>query len=529
MYKNNFHVDKTIVETQYFASFNVSSKETQNLVPNKETQNLVPNKETQNLASNKETQNLASNKETQNLVPNKETQNLVPNKETQNLVPNKETQNLVPNKETQNLASLPMKKKCCLIIDPATCKDYMVPRFHKRDIEVIAVFTDSLLSFFKEFSALTAEQIHELVKIELEGMSFDKIYYLWEFDNLECFKSLFSEYNVLNIINANEYSIETTAKLCKLFEFEFNPDHVIKTLLSKYDVNEVCSEKGVKVCREIENVGSELSSEKKSTLEEWGYPLFVKPVHGCGSLGAMKIDSYDELTNYLKSNTHSSVLIQEYLKGEEFIVDVVSYQGQHYISVLCTYKKDYIDNLPIYNYVENVSFTSSHAKEMIDYIISVLDSVGWVNGMTHNELMYTENGPRLIEVNCRQSGAHNCVNKIASFSHGRDQFDILLDSICNPDDLEKYNCLPHEKNHCRVIFLNNFTPNRIYKRFNVEKIEHLPSYKEHDFFIKPGSELPVASSLAEVVGNLLLLNEDKQQLEKDYETIYKMMLNDGLF
>lgn len=59
---------------------------------------------------------------------------------------------------------------------------------------------------------------------------------------------------------------------------------------------------------------------------DWKYPLIVKPRSGSGSRGIVKVDTPAELTKLERS---SELLVQEYLPGEEFSVDVfANAQGQ---------------------------------------------------------------------------------------------------------------------------------------------------------------------------------------------------------
>ena len=421
-----------------------------------------------------------------------------------------------------------MKRKCCLVIDPVTCRDYMVDKFAKKNIIVFAVFTDSLLRFFNEFSSLTPEEIHAVVKAELGETKFDHIYYLWEYNKLAEFQDSLSEYDVFHVINGNEYSLEITREICRLYDVDFNSSETVQIVQSKYEVNEICRSKGIRVCREIKKDDSVLNDFEKRQIEEWGYPVFAKPVHGCGSLGVSKLFNESDVIGYLETNTHSSVLLQEYLKGKEYFIDVVSYHGQHFVSFVGVYKKDDIDNVPVYNYAEIVSFSSLIAKKLIIYIKKILNSVGWENGLSHNEIIFTDNGPVLVEINGRQSGAHNYINKMAYYAYGKDQFDILIDCICN-NEIARHEFYPEEAEFARYICLNNFKENKVMREFNVEKINRLSSYKEHAIFIKTGEKLPVAKSLAEVIGNVMLVNKDKRQLGKDYTVIYNMMLNEELF
>ncbi len=61
--------------------------------------------------------------------------------------------------------------------------------------------------------------------------------------------------------------------------------------------------------------------DQSFNADEWNFPLIVKPRSASGSRGVIKVNSPEELA---KLNRSSALLVQEYLPGEEYSVDVWS-------------------------------------------------------------------------------------------------------------------------------------------------------------------------------------------------------------
>ena len=269
-----------------------------------------------------------------------------------------------------------------------------------------------------------------------------------------------------------------------------------------------------------------------SQIASIGYPMFAKPINGCGSLGIFKISNYRDLDFFLAEKHNDIFIIQEFLKGNEYFVDMVSYKGIHYVSMVGRYDKELINNIPVYISAESVPFTSVEAKAAINYIRKILDCIGWENGLTHNELMLTDEGPRLIEINPRQSGGHNYINKLALYSHGKDQFDIFISHVLE-DEQPKNEAISKDSNKeeisARFVLLNNLTYERPMTEFNAKKVINLDSYKEHVLFFKTGERIPVTKSLADTIGQIMLVNKNRKQIENDTKTILNLLKNNELF
>merc|ERR1712176_1139326 len=94
--------------------------------------------------------------------------------------------------------------------------------------------------------------------------------------------------------------------------------------------------------------------------------------------------------------------------GEEYIVDCISHKGKH-ICVAIWYQGKRRD-LPwnptsiITTYNELLEPKGKEQDALVDYTFKMLDAVGFKNGISHNELMFTERGPILIEINARMHG-----------------------------------------------------------------------------------------------------------------------------
>lgn len=99
------------------------------------------------------------------------------------------------------------------------------------------------------------------------------------------------------------------------------------------------------------------------------------------------------------------MLLMEYATGTEYVVDTFSHHGRHTVADVTRYSK--VDNGPhmaVYSTMEWLAPGDPVVAELTDYTRGVLDAVGMRFGAAHVEIMWTADGPRLIELNARPHG-----------------------------------------------------------------------------------------------------------------------------
>ena len=173
-------------------------------------------------------------------------------------------------------------------------------------------------------------------------------------------------------------------------------------------------------------------------MENWHFPVFVKPAKGSASIGAKKCNSIKEIEDFISLEDHILLhakeavvdyIVQEFLSGPEYVVDTVSLAGKHQIvSILC-YEKISFKGYPVYRSMIVVDPDKKEWKICADYVLKVLDAIELKNGFGHTELILGDSGPALIEVNPGISGGAGFVNKLAECTLKTCQPDVLIKNI----------------------------------------------------------------------------------------------------
>ena len=144
------------------------------------------------------------------------------------------------------------------------------------------------------------------------------------------------------------------------------------------------------------------------------FPLFVKPKTGSGSIDAGIVRNRTELEAVISRLGVESLVIQEYVQGEEIDVDV--YVDPFIRKPVSFFAKRKLETRPG-GTSKSVSFQD---KTLFDLVASIVDHFGFC-GPTDMEFFRTQEGEYLlIEVNARFSGAY-----VHAFGCGVDFFKLI--------------------------------------------------------------------------------------------------------
>ena len=148
--------------------------------------------------------------------------------------------------------------------------------------------------------------------------------------------------------------------------------------------------------------------ELDGVMDKISFPCVSKPTDNSGSRGVMLIHNAEDLTEAVSYSSQNgrggSVIIEEYLKGPEVSVEIITIDGQpHVLNVtdkLTTGAPHFVEmghNQPSRLGAENV-------EKIKDLAIRAVKSVGIQDGPAHVEIMLTENGPKMVELGARMGG-----------------------------------------------------------------------------------------------------------------------------
>jgi len=236
---------------------------------------------------------------------------------------------------------------------------------------------------------------------------------------------------------------------------------------------------------------------------------------------------------------NDEIALQEFLAGDEYIVDTVSYEGQHLCCAVWVYKKRH--GLP-WNQTaiiseQNMLLPASGEKqdELLSYVFRVLDAVGIRYGACHTEVMFTTRGPILVEVNNRMHGLQG--PRLIELATGTSKATYLADALAGGAELFKQCYVPAPgrflyplQKQCVQLVL--ISPTEGYLTRPIQdglKAMNLPSVIEICPGVQKGQWLKRSCDLPTCAGGVLMVHESLQQIEEDIRHIREAETNGQLY
>jgi biotin carboxylase len=265
--------------------------------------------------------------------------------------------------------------------------------------------------------------------------------------------------------------------------------------------------------------------------------VVVKPVRGVASESVYLCENVQQVKkacrNILASpifgeqGTHETVLVQEFLVGYEYAVDVVSRNGQHKVAAVWRYDKRPANGASFcYFQTELVDCdTDANVQAVCNFAIDALKALGVKWGLSHNEMIVTDQGPTLVEVNCRQ---HNMdFVPLTMTCIGYNALDMTLEAFLGSDeDWDKFPDLPFLRAHGCMVHLVNTQSGILQDVRHLQELHDLPSvmnWQVYEHFATQGQVIEPTIDIRTDAGWVQLANEDPQEMQRDYEQILAWM------
>jgi biotin carboxylase len=183
---------------------------------------------------------------------------------------------------------------------------------------------------------------------------------------------------------------------------------------------------------------SELISDKfESDTFNMKFPVIVKPTDRSGSRGIYKVNNIKELeygiSRARKESFEKKVLVEEFVGGEEYSVETISYKGKHRMLAIT---KKFTTGAPKFietGHLEPAVITAELESKIVSIIEGALDALEITYGASHSEIKIdSENNVKVIEVGGRMGG--DCIGSdLVDISTGYDYVEMVIDVACRKE------------------------------------------------------------------------------------------------
>mmetsp|Transcript_16175 Transcript_16175/g.37258 ORF Transcript_16175/g.37258 Transcript_16175/m.37258 type:complete len:982 (-) Transcript_16175:345-3290(-) len=308
----------------------------------------------------------------------------------------------------------------------------------------------------------------------------------------------------------------------------------------KYIQQELCRGAGL---RSVRQAGSATFDENiQFFLKTEALPVVLKPTESAGSDGVKLCYTFDEAKDHFETLMQGqlvnggacpSVLCQEFLKGTEYVIDHVSRDGIHKTCMIWVYDKRVANGANfVYFGMKPVDPTTPLASILINYTRRVLDALEIKHGPSHGEVMMTEDGPCLVEMNCRAHGGDGTFSPLARALTGSySQVEMAADAFVDPlafaqiPDRPSY---PFKAAGQEVIFVSR-SKGIVKSTPGYEIIKMMPSFVHMDGTKSKGAVVDYTIDLVTGIGSVILLHTDPEVVNRDIDFVRYLEDINGFF
>jgi len=424
-----------------------------------------------------------------------------------------------------------------VIVDPYSSGRFLVYELKNRELPIICVRSSLKLGAF----FLKAYEAHK--DYFAETVDYDDFGGLQEL--VDHIKSL--PYSIGAVFGGSEPGVELADRLAEALKLPTaNGTELLKARKDKAEMQEQLRKCGVPAAEQFRAGDLDQLLDWARNHNQW--PVVAKPTGSSGSDGVFFCRGEDdlraahkEIIGKLNPNgvVNSDIALQEFLDGDEFIVDSVSHEGRHLCVAIWVYNK--IRGLPwnstaIMNQQNKLLPPSGEKQdELVAYVFRVLDAVGIRYGACHTEVMFTKRGPILVEVNNRMHGLQG--PRLIELATGTSKATYLADALAGNGELfSKHYVAPPERylypmhKHCIQLVL--ISPIEGYLRRPIQDVLNnmqLSTVVEICAALQKGQYLRKTCDLNSSAGGVLMVHESLQQIESDIKRIRAAEENGELY
>lgn len=182
------------------------------------------------------------------------------------------------------------------------------------------------------------------------------------------------------------------------------------------------------------------NKEKLHTIaKKLTYPCIIKPTDNAGGRGVILVNRAKELKDAYKYSEAQSqdgtVIIEEYMEGQEVSVEVVCIDGEAHILAIT----DKLTTGPPYfveiGHSQQSMLPGEDLVKIRKLTEQAVSAIGIKNGPAHVEIMLTSEGPKIIELGARMGGGF-IASHLVPLSTGVDMIEATIRLACSqPADI----------------------------------------------------------------------------------------------
>ncbi|MBO6051669.1 MAG: ATP-grasp domain-containing protein [Bacteroidales bacterium] len=232
-------------------------------------------------------------------------------------------------------------------------------------------------------------------------------HHLVDIMNMDKVLDICRQLKIDGVVPTTELTVPVAAYVAEKMGLNGIPFDVARVVTDKYRNRQLCKS----LAQLRQPAFAEVVTLEELNALNLSFPLILKPVSKGGKRGITVVRDTAELKtafDFAKSSSGDNpVIVEEFIEnGQEYSVESLSYQGEHYIIQVTEKMSSGAPHCVELGHHQPADISAEMRKKVEDAIKEGLTAIGVNNGPCHTEIKIVDNQIYLIEFNARPGGDH---------------------------------------------------------------------------------------------------------------------------
>lgn len=316
---------------------------------------------------------------------------------------------------------------------------------------------------------------------------------------------------IAGVTTTSEYYVAATAELAESLGLPGNPPHVVRAARNKAEVRRAMDRAGLAQPRFAEVASPD---QVPDAVAHTGLPCVVKPVDDSGSHNVLVCSTVEQAVEHartvlaVRSNvrgqpTAGTALIEQYVEGPEFSVEMFSVDGEAECVGITRKTLSPWPHCVEVGHLYPAGLDPVTADRLTATTATLLRTLGVRSGPTHCEVRIGPQGPVVIELNCRLAGG--MIPELILLAQGTDLIERQLRTAAG----ERPEPVPARSGWAGIRFLTAQGRGTLLGVPGIDEVRALPGVVRAELTVRPGSDVNPPRSAFDRIGFVIAADEDR--------------------
>ncbi len=270
------------------------------------------------------------------------------------------------------------------------------------------------------------------------------------------------------------------------------------------------------------------SKTKPNYLDNFKYPLVIKPVDSQGQRGVYKVDNWNDLKGYLPDvlsfSREDKILVEEYYPGDEITISGWSVDNQFY--PLTITDRVTVSNGSHIGVCTSHEYPSKYMEEYKNEIIAISEKIvscfSITNGPVYIQMLIGDEGVKVNEVAARIGGAYEdeFIPAVTGVDILNLQFELASKGVVNDTVLKKYR-FPSQFFGSVILFFTK--PGIVETNGDMDVVKKVSGVINGKYILPSGRIVGNRENSTARAGYVAILGKSKNELEELKEKVYSLL------